>query len=90
VIPTIFNYGNVTLAKLGGPSEVTLKDAYKPKRVEKNVVSAQEKHMTSRNFQDQEVLKQLLSDIVVDHIKKKGLPDALKEREKAKEPVKKE
>lgn len=81
VLPTIFNYGNVTLAKLGGATSVTLKDAYKPKRVEKNLVSSQEKFMTSKNFTDQEVLKQLLSDIVVQHVKKHGLPDTVKEAE---------
>ena len=75
VMPTMFNYGSVTLAKLGGATSVTLKDAYNPKRVEKNLVSAQERFMTSKNFTDQEVLKQLLSDLVVQHVKKHGLPE---------------
>lgn len=75
VLPTMFNYGNVTLAKLGGSTSVTLKDAYKPKRVERNLITFQEKFMTSKNFTDQEVLKQLLSDLVVQHVKKHGLPE---------------
>jgi hypothetical protein len=74
VLQTIFNYGDVTLAKFGGPSEMVLKEAANPKRVEKNVLKYQEKFMTVKNFQDQEVLKQLLSDLVVQHVKKHGLP----------------
>lgn len=75
---TMLNYGNVTLAKLGGPHNVTLKDAVNPKRVEKNLLKYQEKFMTSKNFKDQEILKQLLADLVVDHIRKNGLPDDAK------------
>jgi hypothetical protein len=84
VIPTIFNYGNVTLAKLGGSTSVTLKDSYNPKRVEKNLISSQERFMTSKNFTDQEVLKQLLSDLVVQHVKKHGLPEHVEKSEEGK------
>ncbi len=78
VLQTIFNYGDITLSKLGGPTTVTLKEAYRPKRVEKNLVAFQEKFMTTKNFTDQEVLKQLLSDLVLEHIKKHGLPEVEK------------
>ena len=81
LFPTIFNYGNVTLAKLGGSTSVTLKDAYNPKKVERNLISFQEKFMTSKNFTDQEVLKQLLSDLVVEHVKKHGLPEVIQKDE---------
>lgn len=84
VLQTIFNYGDITLSKLGGPTTVTLKDACRPKRVERNLVAFQEKFMTTKNFTDQEVLKQLLSDLVVEHIKKHGLPDVQEKDEKAK------
>ncbi|MBN1494217.1 hypothetical protein JW911_00590 [Candidatus Peregrinibacteria bacterium] len=78
-LPTVLNYGNVTLAKLGGPSTVTLKDAYNPKKVEKNILQFQEEFLTTKNFKDQEVLKALLSDLVADHVKKHGLPQAMQE-----------
>lgn len=84
---TIFNYGEMTLAKFGGPSTITLKDAHNPKRMEKYVLMYQEKFMTSKNFQDQEVLKQLLADLVVDHVQKHGLPN--KEVKDPKEIIKK-
>jgi len=74
VLQTFFNYGDVKLTTFGGPSDLLIKDASNPKRVEKNVLKYQEKFMTVRNFQDQEVLKQLLSDLVVQHVKKHGLP----------------
>jgi len=85
---TIFNYGNITLAKFGGPSEMILKEASNPKKVERNVLMNQERFMTSKNFQDQEVLKQLLSDLVVEHVKKHGLPNI--EEKEASESVKEE
>lgn len=88
VVRTIFNYGDVTLAKLGGATTVTLKDVYNPKRVEKNLVASQEKYLESKNFTDQEVLKQLLSDLVVQHVKKHGFPDTMKDEEQQTENVK--
>jgi hypothetical protein len=74
IIPTILNYGTVTLAKLGGPSTVALKDAYNPKKIERNILTFQEEFLTTKNFKDQEFLKQLLTDLVVEHVKKNGLP----------------
>ncbi len=76
---TMLNYGEMTLAKFGGPSTITLKEAMNPKKCEKYVLKYQEKFMTSKNFQDQEVLKQLLSDLVVEHVKKHGLPNKVEE-----------
>ena len=73
-LPTVFNYGTETLAKLGGPSTVALKDAFNPKRIERNILKFQEQFMTTKNFKDQEVLKSLLSDLVAEHVKKHGLP----------------
>jgi len=83
-VPTIFNYGNVKLAKLGGSTSVTLKDAYNPKRIERRLVHFQEKFMTEKNFTDQEVLKQLLSDLVIEHVKKHGLPNSTEDNVQAK------
>jgi len=79
VLATMFNYGNVKLAKLGGATFVTLKDAYNPKKIERKLVSFQEKFMKEKNFTDQEVLKQLLSDLVIEHVKKHGLPNSEEE-----------
>lgn len=87
IMQTVFNFGDVTLAKFGGPTTMDIKEANNPKRVEKNVLKYQEKYMTSKNFQDQEVLKQLLSDLVVEHVKKHGLPEI--EKEDTKKSVKK-
>lgn len=90
VLPTIFNYGNITLAKLGGPTTVTLKEAYNPKRIEKNIVKYQDKFMTKKNFTDQEVLKQLLSELVATHVKEHGLPHEAMDEKKLQEFSKKE
>lgn len=90
VIPTIFNFGNITLAKLGGPTTVTLKSAYNPKRIEKNVVKFQDKFLTKKNFTDQEVLKQLLSDLVSTHVEKHGMPTVAEDNDKLRKFSKKE
>jgi len=90
VLPTMFNYGNITLAKLGAQTNVKLKDAYNPKRIEKNVVKFQDKFMTKKNFTDQEVLKQLLSELVATHVQEHGLPDEAMDESKIKEFSKKE
>lgn len=90
VIPTIFNYGDITLSKLGGPTTVTLKNCYNPKKTEKNIVKFQDKFLTKKNFTDQEVLKRLLSDLVVTHVKKHGMPKELKDEEKLEKFAKKE
>lgn len=89
VLPTIFNYGTVTLAKLGGPSTVALKDAYNPKRIERNILQFQEEFLTTKNFKDQEFLKQLLTDLVVEHVKKNGLPVNVGKQDNQKPAVKK-
>lgn len=85
VLPTLFNYGNITLAKLGNQTSVRLKAAYNPRRIEKNVVRYQDKFMTKKNFTDQEVLKQLLSELVSTHVKEHGLPNEAKDEKKFKE-----
>ena len=87
-LPTVLNYGTVTLAKLGGPSTVALKEAFNPKKIERNILKFQEQFMTTKNFKDQEVLKALLSDLVADHVKKHGLPP-LVEQDPKKSTIKK-
>ncbi len=90
VIPTMFNYGNITLAKLGGPSTVTLKDCFNPKKTEKNIVKFQEKFLTKKNFADQEVLKMLLSDLVATHVKNHGIPTEIQNEQNIEKFAKKE
>ncbi|MFC1647642.1 hypothetical protein ACFL10_01455 [Patescibacteria group bacterium] len=90
IIPTIFNFGNITLAKLGGPTTVTLKSACNPKRIEKNVVKYQDKFMTKKNFTDQEVLKQLISDMVSTHVQNHGMPKEAEDEGKLRKFSKKE
>jgi len=89
VFPTILNYGTVTLAKLGGPSTVTLKDAHNPKKIERNILQFQEEFLTTKNFKDQEFLKQLLSDLVLEHVKKNGLPTNLQKQDNQRTAIKK-
>jgi predicted membrane metal-binding protein len=89
VMPTMFNYGNITLAKLGAQTSVKLNAAYNPKRIEKNVIKYQDKFMTKKNFTDQEVLKQLLSELVATHVQEHGLPNEAMNKDKLKEFTKK-
>ena len=71
--------------KPSNQTSVKLKAAYNPRRIEKNVVKYQEKFMTKKNFTDQEVLKQLLSELVATHVKEHGLPIEAKDEQKVQE-----
>ncbi len=90
VLKTMLNYGDITLAKLGSQTSVKLNDAYNPKKIERNVVKFQDKFLTKKNFTDQEVLKQLLSDMVATHVKEHGLPKEAEDTEKFEQFSKKE
>lgn len=80
---TMLNFGDVTIAKFGGPSTMTMKDAANPKRVERNILQYQEKFMTRKSYQDQEILKAILADLVVSHVQQHGLPDLVENQQEA-------
>lgn len=67
VIPTIFNYGDITVDKLGAQTFVVLKDAASPKKLERLVMKLQEKYVYERSVRDHHTLKGMLSDMIAYH-----------------------
>lgn len=70
---TVFNYGDVVLQRAGG-STISLPDAINPSRVERLIVSHQEKFVSDQNFKDADTLKNLLTEMVRQHAKTHGVP----------------
>lgn len=67
VIPTVFNYGDITVDKLGAQTFVVLKDASSPKKLERLVMKLQEKYVYERSVRDHHTLKGMLSDMIAYH-----------------------
>lgn len=68
VIQTIFNYGDITIDKLGAKTSVVLKDAANPKKLERKVMKYQEKYVYERSVRDHQALKTMLSDMIAYHV----------------------
>ena len=68
VIPTIFSYGDITIDKLGAKTSVMLKDAARPKRLERKVMKYQERYVYDRSVRDHQALKTMLSDMIAYHV----------------------
>lgn len=63
-----FNYGDVKVQGAGGGTYINLRDAVNPRKVEKLVMSYQEKFVTDQTFKDSESLKSLLTSLVRQHM----------------------
>ncbi|MBD3360306.1 hypothetical protein GF366_00725 [Candidatus Peregrinibacteria bacterium] len=65
---TLFNFGDIIIDKLGAQTHVVLKDAYRPKRLERLVMKCQEKYVYERSIRDHNALKDMLSDMIAYHV----------------------
>jgi len=65
---TVFNYGTITLDKLGAKTSVVLKDASNPKALERLVMKYQEQYVVARSVRDHQELKGMLSEMIAYHI----------------------
>jgi hypothetical protein len=70
---TVFNYGDVSITH-GSGVPLTLRDVYNPKRVEKKIMTYQEKFVTDLNLKDANTLKTLLATMLRHHVKTEGVP----------------
>jgi len=77
-LPTLLNYGDIVIDKLGGGMQINLKDAPNPKNVERMVMKFQEKFVREKSFSDHEALKGMLADMITTHVKKHGVPPVKK------------
>lgn len=74
VIQTIFNYGLVTIQRAGGGTEIYLKEAMNPKKIERKVMAYQEGFVTHQSLKDADSLKGLLTTLVRHHAKTGTFP----------------
>lgn len=66
---TVFNYGHVHVNRSGGSSLLELPDAINPPKVERLILTQQEKFTSSQGMQDSETLKSLLVTMIREHNK---------------------
>lgn len=75
---TLFNYGDITVDKLGAQTSVCLHDAASPKKLERLVMKLQEKYVYDRSIRDHYALKSMLSDMIAYHIQNKKISNPKK------------
>lgn len=68
VMQTIFNFGDITIDKLGAQTAVNLKDAASPKKLERLVMKCQDTYVNDRSVRDHVALKGMLSDMIAYHV----------------------
>lgn len=78
--PTVLNFGVVTLEKVGSGTLVQLEDINDPKGVEQQLLECQKKFLTQKSVREHGALKDLLTEMIIDHVREHGLPDAIREK----------
>ncbi len=68
VLQTIFNYGDITVDKLGSKTSVVLNDAANPKNLERIVMKYQEKYVADKSVRDHHALKGMLAEMISYHV----------------------
>ncbi len=66
---TVFNYGHIHVNRSGGASVLDLPDAVNPPKVERVILTHQEKFVTDQSMKDSETLKTLLVTMLRHHNK---------------------
>jgi hypothetical protein len=66
---TVFNYGHVHINRSGGSSAIELPDAMNPPKVERLILTHQEKFVSDQSMKDSETLKSLLVTMLRHHNK---------------------
>ncbi len=80
VLPTFLNYGDITVDKLGAQTFVVLKDASRPKKLERLVMKYQEQFVSERSVRDQHALKGMLSDMIAYHVQNDKIDSSKKDK----------
>lgn len=71
---TIFQYGDITIDKIGARTLIRLKDASNPKKLERLVIKFQDKFVNQKSFKDHNALKDMLSEMIAYHAQNKKIP----------------
>ncbi len=62
---TVLNYGDVSLEHFISTNSVVLQNAARPKKVERQILSAQGEYMNNKTMSDHEALKQMLVNMLL-------------------------
>jgi len=81
-LPTLLNYGDIVVDKLGGGMQINLHDAPNPKKIERMIMKYQEKFVKEKSFSDHETLKGMLAEMITTHIKQNGIIPVVKKKNK--------
>lgn len=65
---TLFNFGDITIDKIGAKTSVVLKDAANPKKLERKVMAFQEKYIADKSIKDHQNLKDMLAGMIAYHM----------------------
>ncbi len=63
----MFNFGDIVLDKLAAKTNVILKDAWNPKKLERKIVKLQDKYVKEKTIKDHNALKTLLGEMIAYH-----------------------
>lgn len=77
-LPTLLNYGDIVIDKMGSGIQINLQDAANPRKVNKTIMKYQEQFIQEKAFSDHETLKGMLADMIAIHAKKNGIRHANK------------
>ncbi|HCW32317.1 MAG: hypothetical protein UT36_C0010G0071 [Candidatus Peregrinibacteria bacterium GW2011_GWF2_39_17] len=65
--PTILNYGDISIERIGSGKIVGLKSVMFPKSVEREILQAQNEFIKNKSFKDNQTLKDLLANMLQDY-----------------------
>lgn len=71
-LPTMLNYGDIVIDKMGMGLQINLNDAANPRKVDRTIMKCQEKFIKDKSFTDHESLKGMLAEMIATHAKKHG------------------
>jgi len=72
VLPTLMNYGDIVIDKMGSGIHINLYDAPNPSLVNKKIMDYQAEFVKDKMYSDHEALKGMLADMIATHVKEKG------------------
>jgi len=67
-VQTMFQFGDITIDKLGAQTSVVLKDAINPRQLERKVMQYQDQFISQKSFRDHNALKDMLSNMIAYHV----------------------
>ncbi len=72
-LPTVLNYGDIVIDKMGMGMQINLADAANPRKVDRIIMKYQEKFIKEKSFTDHETLKGMLAEMIATHAKENGI-----------------